>query len=249
MPGPTCKFSPTPPRSPRAPARRDRLGFTLIELLVVVAILAMLVGIAVPVLSGVRRLAARALCTSNLNQINTAFALYLKDHGDIYPCNVRDQDDKHALWTGRGWREYIGPYIEGGNVIDKDNPSVLWCKSDTVGAQQYGSTSYGYSMAFYHSVQQINSLTSAMDKSLDSIAQGIQKVEHTGSKIIVGEWHSNHYPIGGDEKGWFGWKGQRNFLFVDGHVTFLLARDIKQAQDKWPDPNLTIDGIKGRDVD
>ena len=60
-------------------------GFTLIELLVVIALVAVLVGILLPALSGARDQARRAACAANLRQVGTAIYLYAHDHDDIIP--------------------------------------------------------------------------------------------------------------------------------------------------------------------
>jgi prepilin-type processing-associated H-X9-DG protein len=41
--------------------------------------------------------------------------------------------------------------------------------------------------------------------------------------------------------------GSRNYLFADGQIRFLKAREIREANDRLPDANLTIGGIKGTD--
>ena len=71
--------------------RRDhRRAFTLVELLVVIGIIAVLVGILLPTLRGVRRQASLVQCSSNMKQIATAMLMYIQDNkGKFPPCQVR----------------------------------------------------------------------------------------------------------------------------------------------------------------
>ncbi len=62
-----------------------RKGFTLVELLVVIAIIALLMGILMPALAMVKRLAARVMCGTNLSGIGKAMTLYAGDYEDDYP--------------------------------------------------------------------------------------------------------------------------------------------------------------------
>jgi prepilin-type N-terminal cleavage/methylation domain-containing protein/prepilin-type processing-associated H-X9-DG protein len=59
-------------------------GFTLVELLVVLAIIAVLVALLLPGVSGVKRMGRKAACLSNLRQVGLAIHSYAQDyHGQI----------------------------------------------------------------------------------------------------------------------------------------------------------------------
>jgi prepilin-type N-terminal cleavage/methylation domain-containing protein/prepilin-type processing-associated H-X9-DG protein len=226
-----------------------KLGFTLVELLVVIAIIALLLSILTPSLMKARSVAMRVKCVHNLKQIDLAMHLYLSASDNTYPCAQDPVSTQpfYWLWMGRGWRCFVEPYI-GGN-IDVNNPSVLLCPADRSDPTRYESTSYDYSMAFYHSPEQVDSMDSTEDTYKNprpSIAQKSFSVAKPSGKILIGEWFSNHYRVD-DEKGWWNWEGNRNFLFADGQVQFLKAAEIRPARDGLPNPNLTIHGIKGQD--
>ncbi len=65
-----------------------RRGFTLVELLVVVGIIALLVGLLLPVLGSARRSGEAAVCGSNLRQLHAAVVLYANDHGGRAPAGA-----------------------------------------------------------------------------------------------------------------------------------------------------------------
>ncbi len=230
--------------------KRLRKGFTLIELLVVIAIIALLLSILMPSLRKVRSIARRVVCTHNLKQIHLAVELYLDGNDNTYPCaeDPVSTDPSYWLWMGRGWRSFVEPYL--GGHIDANNPSVLFCPVDRKAKEEYESTSYSYSMAFYHSPEQIDGMSSPADtygtNPLPSIPQRSMNVAKPSGKIIMGEWLSNHSPID-EDGGWWTWEGSRNYVFVDGQVSFLEAKEIRPARDEFPDANLTIRGIKGQD--
>ncbi len=217
-------------------------GFTLIELLVVIGIITLLLAILIPGLRKARAMAYRLKCSSNLKQINLAVQLYMDRNHDTYPC---PNDPKYILWPGRKWRSFIAPYL--GRNIDANNPSVLLCPADKVAPVKWESTSYSYSLAFYHRPEQINSITSDLITNLDPVKQNSANVASPIGKIFFGEWLSNHYRVEQTDNGWWCWEGSRNYLFADGHVAFPKAKDIYPAKDGNPNPNLTINGIKGVD--
>jgi len=233
---------------PGSEVKTLRAGFTLVELLVVIGIIALLLSILMPSLAKARSMACRIKCSHNLKQINLAVNMYLNGNEDTYPCAEDPLPAGYWLWMGRGWRSYLEPYLS--TNVNKENPSVLFCPEDPADKDKYEATSYAYSMAFYHSPQQIDDMNDKSDTYLNpkpSIPQQCDNVANPSGKILIGEWSSNHSPVKENDNGWWTWEGRRNYLFADGHIHFLRAKEIRPARDGLPDANLTIRGIKGTD--
>ena len=232
---------------------RHRRGFTLIELLVVIAIIAILASIMLPALAAAKERGRSAVCQSNLRQIGIAFALYLEDDDYTYPSN-----GDPFLWMGRKWRWPLKQYIGlAASPVPGDpmhsigkNRNILLCPGDLTALDTWDGTSYAYSMSFYLTPDQINSMTSIADTwTIPGPPCNPQKghgLKYPAQKAIVAEWLSNHES---PHVGWNSWEGGRNYLFADGHCKYLKARQIIPANDNLPDINLTHDGINGKDID
>ncbi len=233
-------------RSIAPPSRVRGAGFTLIEILIVVAIIALLVSLLLPSLGRARQLAARTVCANNLHQLSIAMALYTQAY-EVYPAAQDPATGTFWLWMGRGFRPFIGPLLGAG--IDRQNASVLYCKADFFGQMKYENTSYAYSMAFYHSPEQIDRITTAAQtyqNPMPPVGQKPENVKQPQCKVLLGEWMSNHPSVANDS-GWWTWSGARNYLFADGHVLYLQAGQLQAANDGLPDPNCTHNGISGAD--
>jgi len=232
-------------------AEKKWSGFSLIELLVVISIIAAILALLIPGLGKARVKSRRIACASNLRQIDVAMHMYLNTNDGTYPCaqdplpKKNPSDPNIWLWMGRGWRDFLVPYL-GGN-IDANNPSVLLCPADDIAPVNWESTSYSYSLAFYHSPEQIDTMTSDLGVP-GPVPQRPENIAKPAGKIVAGEWLSNHKRLESDvDKGWWDTQGQRNYLFADGQVCFIDANDIRIGNDGNPNPNLTIHGIKGVD--
>ncbi|MEM6391382.1 MAG: prepilin-type N-terminal cleavage/methylation domain-containing protein [Planctomycetota bacterium] len=86
-------------------SKRIRHGFTLIELLVVISIIALLVGILLPVLTSARASGRSAACSSNLRQIGIAHAAYVVDYDGwgtpyFYSVGLSGFPWYRTLWDG-----------------------------------------------------------------------------------------------------------------------------------------------------
>src|SRR4051794_7649388 len=88
--------------------RHGRRGLTLVELLVVIGIIAVLVGILLPVLSSARGRAETISCQSNLHQIFTAARNYSVEYGDCLPFGfIFSQENPKTGRPAAGTTDYV----------------------------------------------------------------------------------------------------------------------------------------------
>ncbi len=106
-----------PRRATRSPCSR---GFTLVELLVVVAIIALLIGLLVPAVSGAREAARRMQCANNIKQVALALQAYHSSH-DRLPKTMSNTKPDGSGWGSGGtdtWNAMIFPMLELQGLYD-----------------------------------------------------------------------------------------------------------------------------------
>ena len=115
-----------------------RKAFTLIELLVVISIIALLIAILLPALSGARKAAQKIQCASGLHQLSIATAAYAADNDGDAPPRSDDgfNSGAYAVWRKPSWdsnAELVaryGQYRRHGVIVSEgysDNPWHLYC--------------------------------------------------------------------------------------------------------------------------
>ena len=128
----------------RCPFMRAVRAFSLIELLVVVAIIGVLVGITLPVLSRARRLAFTARELAAGQQIMTAYACYAQENkdavlpgvanGSVTPPDWKPDVDAYTLYhasVGYTGIKNLGITFGVRNLLDKDPPFSAAYDSNT----------------------------------------------------------------------------------------------------------------------
>lgn len=86
------------------------VGFTLIELLVVIAVIALLMGLLVPVLGTAREKARRVACMGNIRQFIVGIQVYAGDSRDYLPSGLSDArvpEDEHTPVLSRAVRNAL----------------------------------------------------------------------------------------------------------------------------------------------
>ncbi len=126
-------------------------AFTLIELLVVVAVIALLIGLMLPVLGASRSVSRSAVCLSNLRQVMAGVSAYAVDHdtflppaaSDIYTANLQRwhglrEDTASAFEPSRS---VLADYLGGDGAI-KECPALP--RSDMLPGFEDAAGGYGY---------------------------------------------------------------------------------------------------------
>ena len=104
-----------------------RRGFTLVELLVVIGIIAVLISILLPTLSGVRRQANLVQCSSNMKQLSMAMLMYIQDNKGKFPASEFSTIAGHYPY-GWSWAKALVQQ----NYIKQPGLSVYKFPGDTV---------------------------------------------------------------------------------------------------------------------
>lgn len=115
-------------------------AFTLIELLVVISIIALLVSILLPALSGARDAAKGVKCGTNLKQMGVALYIYASDYDGILPPVVDNPATTTrtrkwiALLTNKTYTSDKGQYLSASlpEVFSSDvTRTIFHCPADT----------------------------------------------------------------------------------------------------------------------
>jgi prepilin-type processing-associated H-X9-DG protein len=217
-------------------ARRQSRGgaFTLVELLIVIGIIAVLIGILLPVVGRARQQANAIACASNLRQVAMAFMMYTQGNKGVFPTAGQLSNNNPAFqwrqlptdWLYWGADMQFAPYgftaaqynIDGSPIaryLAKPlRARVLQCPSDELNRTR--NTGYFYSYVG-------NCRIGSMSGKDDERAWKFNQIKHSQEKMLLFEE---------DEVTIDDTYGTPDFAVNRGLTTNLLAirHDIRRGQ-------------------
>jgi len=229
---------------------RRRAAFTLVELLVVVAVIAVLVGIIMPTVGGIRRQAKLVACESNEKSLYQACLMFANDHKYYLPVPTiigEGPSDPSVVATCMFALDKAGVANYDAGVIWKYVPresraEMIWCPADDKEYQLTSGTRPDLDRNMSYSIN-----ANVRPSQSQRVAISLRQVSAPGNRIYIWEevgpndlWCLNptanvddhvsgrHGKVSELQYGTPGYNfaGRGNFCFFDGHVETLSPDTI-----------------------
>lgn len=205
---------------------KQNQGFALIELLIAIAILGILAGLIMPVISAAKNKSQQIVCANNLRQMYLALEQYANDNNGLLPCsnNSSSSGDGTKECTAEVWFKAVDRYLINSQLstqrdVISQEERLLKVKQDPV----FNTVA---------SSNQDTTRTIKMNQSLIPDSECQRSIENIPSPTLtVLLFDGNMYNSSGNYsnavankfEGSYGSVAQRhskatNILFTDGHV-------------------------------
>lgn len=134
-------------------------GFTIVELAVVIAMTAILTALLLPALSSAKEKTRRALCKSNLNQLDMVCHIYADDNSDVLPSAADNDGNYHSVrLSDTTFSNLVNNYAGNSNIFYCPN---LVFNSGPDGLVTHDK--YGYIIGYSYMATDVQNTTKGVD--------------------------------------------------------------------------------------
>jgi prepilin-type N-terminal cleavage/methylation domain-containing protein/prepilin-type processing-associated H-X9-DG protein len=207
-------------------------GFTLVELLVVISIIALLLSILMPSLSTVRKMGQGLVCATKMKNIGLAGQMYVSDYNRFFPtyiyitrCTWYDANPSYGASYFAGKYLPMGKVHGGGPTGLCTQGNILDCPAN----KQKLYHALGIYMDYGYSFD-IGSMLTGNPR--DKLPLKVIDIKRPGETVLFVEITGDNYFVsssgGNDWKTYTSYAHNKkaNFLFVDGHVSRLVKKNL-----------------------
>ena len=192
--------------------------------MVVIGIIAILMGLLLPVLSRVRQHARQVACASNLRQIGQLFLIYANaNDGWVYPLGPGVTEVTRRLGMAFPPEQRWPVYVKG---LERYDHPLLSCPQDEEPAAVH-SYILNYNFAVHD--LRFHSHDMAGLKPADFVVMGEKRTDSVFYFIAPGEFGEVDPYKHGLTRG-------SNYLFLDMHVNLMKGAGAESAFDPWNVP-------------
>ncbi|MDD2710035.1 MAG: DUF1559 domain-containing protein [Verrucomicrobiae bacterium] len=218
---------------------KRKKAFSLIELLVVISILSVLCSLLAPGLRSARDKVKALSCMNNMRQIGLAMMLYAQSNNDMLPAPLQDSSSKgfeKFIWTYAGYRGEPS-YMTGGVAA----AGIFHCPGDTIVRDLVDSPPRSYAMNVGLSPYNASDPPNTRGPVSNDGSSSLAEISAPSTTVLVQEWRSSvnrfanrcdsvKHGYGGSLRTFAIYHGGgANYLFCDGHVSWVAPADYKQG--------------------
>jgi prepilin-type processing-associated H-X9-DG protein/prepilin-type N-terminal cleavage/methylation domain-containing protein len=212
--------------------RLRHTAFTLVELLVVISIIALLMGILLPVLSKARRLARSTVCSANMRQMGIALNSYLIESNNRLPDSSCRISDPNKFWISI-LSEYVGQQLLFRCPSDRAQNFVDWNKPLSEQSADLRWSSFALNALLDSKCPRHYgkyNVVTAIRKPQHCIYVSESPSSWTSADHVHPETWFYNIDLAKGQVAWDRHLGKSNYLFADGHAETLT---IEQTYN-WP---------------
>ncbi len=218
------------------------------ELLTVIAVIGVLAAIAIPAIGHARVAVNRSQCASNMRQIGLALLGYAADHRGALPPTTHTTAGLGIDGRYESWIYKLSPYLgdtdavricpadreERQKRIRENDGLTSYVLNDLIFDPEDGAPAYNNIRAIPHPSRTMTLFVVSDDRTINRGWDHAHCGDWNSWPAILADIEPDRHRAG--DRAANRLKGSANYLFIDGHVENIDAREMKARVDSGRNP-------------